>query len=316
MQAEQNAAAEAEAHIRLPDGHHLYLKLAGFPRPSSKTPVIVLIHGLGGTAREWLDVQRRIAHFAPVLLYERGGYHGSDPPVQIPTCENIASELRTLLSAANIEPPYLLVGHSYGGVIARQVLNDLPSDIAGMVLVDSVPVVNRFPSVWEKLLGDATCEDVVGLQDNHAMPEEEWQAIGRDTSLNEMGGGIAEQELNLMAPANDHLNASLQGWQALGNHRLCVLFCYETRDFQKVYEHGMRHGHGTVEEREVVRKHLETMSIEDEAAQRTPLALSSHARFVKAEGERATHNVHFVDPAWVVEQIRWVYDGSVNTETT
>ena len=65
-----------------------------------------------------------------------------------------------------------------------------------------------------------------------------------------------------------------------------------------------------VEEQEVVRRHCLKMSRVDEAAQREQLALSSNARFVRADGKRATHNVHVVDPEWVAGQIKWALDGT------
>jgi hypothetical protein len=68
-----------------------------------------------------------------------------------------------------------------------------------------------------------------------------------------------------------------------------------------------------VEERQRVKEHLESMSAREEAAQRTQLSLSAVALFIKADGRRATHNVHLIDPGWVAERIRWVFDGSTST---
>lgn len=302
---------EQERRVRLPDGRHLSLKTSGPPRTSPLTPAIILLHGLGGCAREWFEVQRHIARFAPVCVPERAGYHGSDPPTLPPTSANIAADLRALLRAAGVQPPYLLVGHSYGGVVARQVLKDALGEVAGLLLVDSVPVANFFPQAWTELLGGSTYEEVVGLRGNRGVAEEEWELIARESALNEAPGGIAETELGLIRPGNRVLDDELRGWQALGRKPLCVVFCDESNDFRKVYEYGVEHGFGTAEQQEVMRRHLEKMSVEDEAAQRTQLALSENARFLKAEGKRATHNVQLVDPAWVAEQVKWVYDRSV-----
>jgi len=222
---------------------------------------------------------------------------------------NIAADLRALLEAAKIDPPYL-VGHFYGGVIVRQFLADYADNVFGMVLVDPMPVVNRFPAVWTKLLGDAEYADVVGLHDNLGITEEEYRTIEYESGLNEAPGGIAK-ELELMVPGNQQLNDNLQGNQLLRSRRLCVIFCDESNDFRKVYNYGVKHRHGTPEEREVVRKHLEDMSAEDKTAQRSQLDLSSNAQSIKTDGSRATHNVHMVDLEWVAQQILWVYDGSL-----
>ncbi|OQO09763.1 hypothetical protein B0A48_05167 [Cryoendolithus antarcticus] len=295
--------------VYLPEGYSLFLKACGPARTKSDAPVVVLVHGLGGSASEWLDVQRVVSDFARVYLYERSGYQGSDPSPNDPTPQSIAAELRALLQAAAIAPPYLLVGHSYGGVIVRQFLADYASTVSGMVLVDSVPVVNKFPTVWTKLLGNASYAEVVGLRANLSVNEKDYDSIEHESELNEQPGGIAERELGFIVPGNQRLYQYLQERQALGSGRLCVIWCDEARDFRRVYEHGVRHGYGTSDEQEIVRAHLETMSMDEEVAQRTQLALSSTARFVRAEGVRATHNVHMVDPSWVAQQIRWVFDG-------
>lgn len=302
---------DRQGQVQLSHGPRLYLKASGPPRRQANAPAVVLVHGLGGTASEWLEVQRYVSRFARVYLYERAGYQGSDTSAIDPTCASIAAHLQSLLQAAGVEPPYLLVGHSYGGVIARQFLADDPTLVCGMVLVDSVPVVARFPEVWTKLLGNATYADVVGLRDNLGISTEQYRIIDRESQLNEGVGGIAEKELKHMSPGNQRLDDSLRGKQALGQNRLCVIFCDESNDFRKVYEYGVLHGHGTAEEQETVRQHLESMSADDEAAQRTQLALSGATRFIRAEGSRATHNVHMVDPCWVARQVQWVIDGTI-----
>ncbi|KAK6436826.1 hypothetical protein LTR95_006983 [Oleoguttula sp. CCFEE 5521] len=303
------ASQEQSGRVQLAEGYSLYLKASGPARTTADAPAVVLVHGLGGSASEWLAVQRIVSDFARVYLYGRAGYQGSDTSPSDPTPKSIAAELRALLQAAAILPPYLLVGHSYGGVIVRQFLADHASVVSGMVLLDSVPVANKCPAVWTNLLGSASYAEVVGLRANLAISEVDYESIERESELNEQPGGIAERELGFIVPGNQQLYQYLQGRQALGNGRLCVIWCDEAQDFRKVHEHGVRHGHGTVDELETVRAHLETMSIDEEAAQRTQLALSSAARFVRAGGVRSTHNVHMVDPGWVAQQIRWVYNG-------
>ncbi|KAK3046376.1 hypothetical protein LTR09_012152 [Extremus antarcticus] len=294
---------EHQGPVQLPDGRHLYLIVSGPGRRSPAEPVVIIEHGLDGTASEWLAVQRLVARFARVYVYERAGHHRSDPPSQPPTSENIAADLRSLLTQAGIQPPYLLVGHSYGGVLIRQFLADYTSSVTGMVIVDSAPVVNRVPDSWSTLLGDATYEDVIGLTANRAVPAEEWKTIMHERKLNE---GIAEQEFEYLLGSSKKLRDRLRGQQLLEDHRLSVVFCDESNDFRKVYEYGVEHGNGTEEAREALRKHLEDMSAVDEAGMRQHLTLSSHARFVKAEGKRRTHNVHLVDPQFVAREISWM----------
>jgi len=304
------SSGERTDRVCLPDGRHLWLHAAGPSRKTAATPAVVLIHGLGGAATEWLGVHRHIARFARVYLYERAGYQGSDSSTQPPTAANIAADLHALLRAAGIQPPFLLVGHSYGGVITNQVLANYTNEVFGMVIVDSSPVVDRFPAVWTRLLGGAEYEDVVGLRANLGIPEHDYKNIKLQSDVNEAPGGIADQELEHQAPANQYLWDSIRGKQLLGDKRLAVVFCDESHDFRKIHRYGVEHGYGTAEEQEIVQSHLVEMSERDEQAQRELLALSSNARFVRADGKRATHNVQVVDPEWVARQVRWVFDGT------
>ena len=68
------------------------------------------------------------------------------------------------------------------------------------------------------------------------------------------------------------------------------------------------HGHGTAEAREALRIRLEDLSEVEEKGQRAQLSLSSNNRFVKAEGEARTHNIQFVQPELIVQEVKWVLE--------
>jgi len=80
------------------------------------SPTVVLESGLGDMSVEWTRVQPEIAKFTRVCSYDRAGYGGSDAGPLPRTSAQIARELHTLLRNAGEEPPYLLVGHSFGGI--------------------------------------------------------------------------------------------------------------------------------------------------------------------------------------------------------
>ncbi len=100
-------------------------------------PTVILDAGVGGNHLDWQLVQPNIAEFAQVVAYDRAGNgwseRGSDPR----TPEKIVHELHTALQNAGIEPPYLLVGHSFGGIYVRKFAAAYPETVAGIVLVDS-----------------------------------------------------------------------------------------------------------------------------------------------------------------------------------
>lgn len=113
-------------------GRRLHLLRAGEGAPS-----VVMVPCLGGTGSEWWTVQRDLAQYAGVYTYDRAGLGWSDPGPWPRTYACMADELHQMLTAARIPPPYLLVGHSTGGIIVRQYAARHPEGLAGLVLVDS-----------------------------------------------------------------------------------------------------------------------------------------------------------------------------------
>jgi pimeloyl-ACP methyl ester carboxylesterase len=103
----------------------------------SGTPTVVLISGLGDNALLWRLVQPKVATFAHVVSYDRAGLGSSTPSSAPRTSANIAAELHALLVAAQLPQPYVLVGHSMGGVHARAFIRAYPDEVVGLVLVDS-----------------------------------------------------------------------------------------------------------------------------------------------------------------------------------
>ena len=100
-------------------------------------PTVVLESGFGGWSIDWASVQPQIARFASVCSYDRSGLGWSERTAGSPTRSEIASRLRTLLHTAGAPGPYVLVGHSLGGLYVRQFARDFPDETAGMVFVDS-----------------------------------------------------------------------------------------------------------------------------------------------------------------------------------
>ena len=100
-------------------------------------PTVVLIAGAGDFSFDWGLVQSGVSRFARVCSYDRAGLAWSDPGPTPRTMRQDAYELHTLLKAARIKAPYVLVGHSIGGLIARVYAEQYPDEVVGMVLVDS-----------------------------------------------------------------------------------------------------------------------------------------------------------------------------------
>lgn len=104
------------------------------------SPAVILEAGIAGSSIGWALVQPRIAEFTRVCSYDRAGLAWSDPSAKSVCVDQMVSDLGALLAVAQVPPPYVLVGHSFGGLLARAYAHMNPDKIAGLVLVDPVPL--------------------------------------------------------------------------------------------------------------------------------------------------------------------------------
>ena len=125
------------------DGYNKRIQVAGLANRRAGTPIVVLEAGLTNSLDVWGDVLPEVARFAPVVAYDRAGLGHSEWDDQTPTPEHVARTLRKLLLQAGAEPPYLLVGYSWGGVLTRYYSGYYPGDVAAIVYVDPGPIITH-----------------------------------------------------------------------------------------------------------------------------------------------------------------------------
>ncbi len=101
------------------------------------SPVIILINGAGGLIEGWFRVFEPLSKLSTVFAYNRLGVGNSDKPTVPQTGEAMVNDLKALLEEANLNPPYLLVGHSLGGLISNLFARKFSHEICGVVLVES-----------------------------------------------------------------------------------------------------------------------------------------------------------------------------------
>jgi pimeloyl-ACP methyl ester carboxylesterase len=113
-------------------GYELYLNCTG-----SGSPTVILEAGYNDVAETWSLVQPEVAWLTRVCSYDRAGLGQSDPSLKSGSSLQIVQELRALLKNAGVEGPFVLVGHSLGGMYARLFADRYREDVVGLVLVDS-----------------------------------------------------------------------------------------------------------------------------------------------------------------------------------
>ena len=109
---------------------HLYCQGTG-------SPTVVLDAGLGDWSSHWTKVQELVSADTRVCSYDRAGYGWSDPGPRPRSSARVAIELHALLQKAELPPPYILVGHSFGGFNMRLFSASYADEVAGLILLDA-----------------------------------------------------------------------------------------------------------------------------------------------------------------------------------
>ncbi len=123
-------------------GYQLFLDCTGHD-----SPAVVLESGALDSSRQWEKVQPAVARFTRVCSYDRAGFGWSDSSSMPRTARQMAVELHTALVKAGVQPPYVMVGHSFGGLITQIFSSLYANEVAGAVLDDSVhpEEIAKFP---------------------------------------------------------------------------------------------------------------------------------------------------------------------------
>ncbi|KAJ5995284.1 hypothetical protein N7481_002261 [Penicillium waksmanii] len=292
--------------------HKLYLSVSGPDRKPGQ-PIAILMQGLGSTIDEWVAVRELVLPFARWLNYDRSGMGRSEGPEQTPSsisAASVAAELDVLLKNAGIEPPFVVVAHSWGGYTSREFLELRPSDIVGMVFVDCNTELFFDNGAWGldvfyPVLGGQDFMETTGLVTSHVLSEEDWKAV-KEEQANPRHQ--ATEAAEMQAAPKDRLamvpKKQLER-QPLGDYPVSVIIANTPGDFQKMYDFGVAAGNGTEEERALFRKRLDRWREMDEDWQRELLKLSRLSRSVRLY---CSHNVQLVQPESIVQEIRWAMD--------
>jgi len=276
-------------------GYRLHMHIEG-----EGAPTVVFDSGAGGIGLHWELVRPSIAKVARVVTYDRAGLGWSDPSPKPRHADVMAEELHTLLKNANIEGPFILVGHSLGGIVARQFAAKYPNDVAGLVMVDSAheQQVKHFPEALVKMVN--SMKGMMGVM--KLMSKLGIFALKPD--LIQIGdNGKLSKELvtnmqGVMASSNSHAEAMIAESESV--------FAAETQPVSTLGDLPLTViRHGQLDENAVPPSLGQQVRDDYEAAWQTLQAeiasLSTQGRLIVAE--RSGHNIMFDQPGIIVESI-------------
>lgn len=147
--ASKNSASDYPPPGQMVDigGYRLHVHKQG-----TGSPVILLESGSGESSLSWRDIPTSLSKSATIISYDRAGYAWSDESPLPRTGDNIVKELHTALDGADIKGPYILVGHSLGGMYSRLFAQKYQNEVSGIVLIDARPEndANRTEPIYEK----------------------------------------------------------------------------------------------------------------------------------------------------------------------
>ena len=128
-------------------GRQLHLLCEG-----GEGPTIIVEQGVGEPSLLWRPIQAEARHFARFCLYDRPGYLWSPPAGRARSIEARADDLHDLLLRSGEPGPYILVAHSYGGLVVRAFARRFPAAVAGLVMVDAIEESIAFHPDYQRFL--------------------------------------------------------------------------------------------------------------------------------------------------------------------
>jgi pimeloyl-ACP methyl ester carboxylesterase len=289
-------------------------ELSSLSTTEKQEPSVILVSGLGMSSLTWCAVQRLLPPSLRSFSYDRFGLGKSDPPCSPREAVTLAKELKVILEACEVPKPYLLVGHSYGGVICREYLQLWNEDVAGLVYVDANHEQSHIERQWPmEAMGRMTLppenlSDPSGLSDSHKCTEHEYEAIEEERRISrekrangppsEFGEGAKYESSLLALGSHDQLSRKF-----LTDRPLSVILSNLARDFSLYYQASKSAGLGTQEDHEQVDAFCARLPEVERRLGADMLRLSRVSRLILTSV--SGHMVQLWEPELCVQEIIW-----------
>lgn len=156
--ASQSAVVTSSIEV---DGIALRVRSSLAKRADAPGPVVVFESGAGMPLETWDPILEKVAAFAPVVVYDRSGTGQSPWDGQSPTPQRANQRLKKLLESLGVPSPFILVGHSWGGALARYFAGEYPQMVQAILYIDPTDVAMTEP-MWQQMFASfgATAKDL------------------------------------------------------------------------------------------------------------------------------------------------------------
>lgn len=142
---------------QLPTSHATLIEgqMFRFAKSGQGSPSIVLLAGPGGPLDSWYKLYPEIERLGTVFAYDRPGAGGSPKPREAQYGETVVAQLRLMLQVAEVAPPFVLVGHSFGALHANLFAREFAHEVAGVMFLEAtapedVTGLKRFQAPWQR----------------------------------------------------------------------------------------------------------------------------------------------------------------------
>ena len=318
--------SNVSSNVRLATGVEVHTSIYGPPRASLEQPLCLILPGVGGTSFDYPALIRSLSSIVRVLFFDRPGLGRSPASAAPRSIEGIVADIKAVLEATGVQPPYVTLAHSWGGMLSTAFaasLLDMPGAVRGMVMLDAgAPTAEArhqdfttdpgtpwsHPCVLSSVTGldvftvthpqpstTLTMPEYNTVQAHRRSPDFQKAAMAEFGALQKSYLVFAEAQYFYRSPP------------LLSGVLIATVHGHAYDSYEHLYQLSMVNGTGSEADREGFRKLLPTWRENVLANQKQFLLLTEPENQHFIIGKEGTgHNVHMVDVDSCVRAVQWV----------